>query len=203
MTGIKDVMKSGNIDIYLPTVKFFLLVLTQMKLREGGNKAKQDPHSTLHATELSKQPDVEREHFLSFPADKSVSQKEIGWRYCHCAFGFAHSDALQVPGSCRLECLIWLKTSFPCFGPNPWEAPNEITPLPFHSAVTMCQIHVLPCWASSPVKQDILDPLFRWGDWGFDRLNNGQVSQLRAELSPSSLGSSLHHTLDTPPMAHE
>lgn len=38
MTGIKDVMKSGNIDIYLPTVKFFLLVLTQMKLRGAGGE---------------------------------------------------------------------------------------------------------------------------------------------------------------------
>lgn len=103
MTGIKDVMKSVNIGIRLPTLKFFCWGLPDETISGGvggRNKAKQDPYSPIHAMELSKRPDVEREHFPSFPADKSVSQKENGWRYCHCAFGFAHSDALQVPGSC-------------------------------------------------------------------------------------------------------
>lgn len=55
LTGIKDVTKSVDDGIHLSTFNFFLGL--KEKLRK--NKAKQNPCSTIHTTELSKWPGME------------------------------------------------------------------------------------------------------------------------------------------------
>ena len=77
LTGIKDVTKSVDNGIHLPTfIYFYFLFLLGLKQKLRKNKAKQNPCSTIHTTGLSQWPDVEGEHFPPSLADKSASRGE-------------------------------------------------------------------------------------------------------------------------------
>lgn len=115
----------------LTTFKCILLELSRWNPGVGrvGNKAKQKPYSTIPTIKIKTARSGER--MLSILACRQICLpgKEASWRNCHHVFDFAHSCALQGPGSHLLVSLYWPSTSVPCG--SHWEAPSIKIP-PVH-----------------------------------------------------------------------
>lgn len=128
------------------------------------------------------------------PCRPVSSQVEDGWRCCHRAVGFVHSDALQVPGSCR--GLIWLSIAIPCSGPSPCKAPNTTPVLVAHLALAVCHTYGSLIVPHRPIKQ---------GSWPLrpdeeTKPLSVQSVQSRAGTQFSGLGPFTRHRV--PPQHH-